>query len=99
MRKKATKKAIQKRFDFLKFLTTICVVEGESEDREGSFQWILPTKSTISMKEPTFLCDDAVERKLAGIKIYKGSLNQLDFYLFLSNYLSNLLYFFWRFCD
>ncbi|KAG2264938.1 hypothetical protein Bca52824_072017 [Brassica carinata] len=25
------------------------------------------------MKEPTFLCDDAVERKLAGIKIYKES--------------------------
>ena len=96
MRKKETKKAIQKQFDFLKFLTTMCVVDGEFEDGEGSFQRILPMKSIIPTKEPTFLCDETVERKLARIKIYKGSMNLLDFYLSLANYLSNLLYFFWH---
>ncbi|XP_018460221.2 uncharacterized protein LOC108831158 [Raphanus sativus] len=96
-RKKAIEKAKQQRLLFLQILTTIFVVEVNSDDRGGSFHRLVPTMSNISIKETTFLCDAAVQKKLQRNNFYKVCLQRTELYSFLSNYLANLLFFYWRF--
>ncbi|XP_013645882.2 uncharacterized protein LOC106350558 [Brassica napus] len=93
----ATKKAISKRYQFLRFLATIWVVDDDYEDNWVVSPWKSVTMLYISTLFERGNRDEAVWRQFSGLTVYIQMKVINRFSSYFSVLYSNLLHCLWRF--